>query len=84
MKSPPGGSFPHSHFVTFPLVYHKTSSKKGGERDRLRLLRGCSPQGISKGKPLRYAFADFSRKRKVSASVGGMSPQKIRFAETYL
>ena len=55
-----------------------------GERDRLRLLRGHSPQGISKGKPLRYAFADFSRKRKVSASVGGMSPQKRRFAETYL
>ena len=25
--------------------------------------------------PLGYAFADFSRKRKVSASVGGMSPQ---------
>ena len=41
-------------------------------------------EGISKGKPLRYAFADFSRKRKVSASVGGMSPQKRRFAETYL
>ena len=41
----------------------------------IRPLRGAAP-GISKGCPLRYAFADFSRKRKVSARVGGMSPQK--------
>jgi len=34
------------------------------------------PEEISKRTlPLGYAFADFSRKRKVSASVGGMSPQ---------
>ena len=35
------------------------------------------PEEISKRiSPLGYAFADFSRKRKVSAGVGGMSPQK--------
>ncbi|WP_419171464.1 hypothetical protein, partial [Negativibacillus massiliensis] len=44
----------------------------------------CSIEEISKRKyPLGYAFADFSRKRKVSASVGGMSPhqQSIPFDE---
>ncbi|WP_076917864.1 hypothetical protein [Negativibacillus massiliensis] len=38
------------------------------------------PEEISKRTlPLGYAFADFSRKRKVSASVGGMSPQNQKF-----
>ena len=32
--------------------------------------------------PLGYAFADFSRKRKVSASVGGMSPRNQKIDET--
>ena len=49
----------------------------GGSVTALRLLRGRSPQGISKGKPLRYAFGYFSRKRKVSAGVGCVSPQKL-------
>ena len=41
------------------------------------------PEEISKRTPpLGYAFADFSRKRKVSASVGGMSPQNEKVAET--
>ena len=34
--------------------------------------------------PLGYAFADFSRKRKVSASVGGTSPQNRKFDVTLL
>ena len=38
------------------------------------------PEEISKRTPpLGYAFADFSRKRKVSASVGGTSPQSRKF-----
>ena len=44
----------------------------------------CSIEEISKRiLPLGYAFADFSRKRKVSASVGGTSPhqQSIPFDE---
>ena len=48
----------------------------------IRPLRGAAP-GISKGCPLRYAFADFSRKRKVSASVGGTSPRNQKFDESY-
>ena len=32
--------------------------------------------------PLGYAFADFSRKRKVSASVGGTSPRNEKIDET--
>ena len=45
----------------------------------------CSIEEISKRiLPLGYAFADFSRKRKVSASVGGTSPhqQSISFDES--
>ena len=54
----------------------------GGSVTALRLLRGRSPQGISKGKPLRYAFGYFSRKRKVSAGVGCASPQgNFRFVQ---
>ena len=72
----------------FPLRFPRWSTKLPwwirGSVTALRLLRGRSPQGISKGKPLRYAFADFSRKRKVSASVGGKSPhqQNISFDES--
>ena len=41
------------------------------------------PEEISKRiSPLGYAFADFSRKRKVSASVGGTSPQNEKADET--
>ena len=43
------------------------------------------PEEISKRTPpLGYAFADFSRKRKVSASVGGTSPQNRKFDVTLL
>ena len=43
------------------------------------------PEEISKRiPPLGYAFADFSRKRKVSASVGGMSPQNEKVDEFFL
>ena len=42
-------------------------SAKRGARDRLRLLRGHRPQGISKGKPLRHAFRIFPRERKDTA-----------------
>ena len=74
LKSPQGEVSPQS-LRDVPPRLSQNFQQERGERDRLRLLRGHSPQGISKGKPLRYAFADFSRKRKVSASVGGMSPQ---------
>ena len=74
MKSPQGEVSPQS-LRDVPPRLSQNFQQERGERDRLRLLRGHSPQGISKGKPLRYAFADFSRKRKVSASVGGMSTQ---------
>ena len=41
------------------------------------------PEEISKRTPpLGYAFADFSRKRKVSASVGGTSPRNENIDET--
>ena len=41
------------------------------------------PEEISKRTPpLGYAFADFSRKRKVSASVGGTSPRNEKIDET--
>jgi len=57
-----------------PMIYLTFVIDKG-ERDRLRLLRGQSPQGMSKGNPLRYAFGSFSRKRKGTAGVGCVTPQ---------
>ena len=47
--------------------FHETSVDKKGARDRLRLLRGHCPQGISKGVPLRHAFCIFPRERKDTA-----------------
>ena len=60
---------------SIPPAIHRTFVIDVGERDRLRLLRGQSPQGISKGNPLRYAFGSFSRKRKGTAGVGCVTPQ---------
>ncbi len=47
----------------------------------MRLLRGHSPQGISKGNPLRHAFRIFPRERKDTA-VWSAQLHEGRFAET--
>ena len=64
LKSPPGGSFPHSHFVTFPLVYHKTSSKKGGSVTACGYCGGAAPRGYLRGSPLDTLLLTFLVKEK--------------------
>ena len=58
-----------------PLDSPMNTLHKRGSVTACGYCGGNFPQGICKGKPLTHAFADFSRERKVSASVGGMSPQ---------
>ena len=71
----------------FPEIQKPVISGKFGvsEGERHEVTVGdTSPEEISKRTPpLGYAFADFSRKRKVSARVGGMSPQNRKFDESY-
>ena len=76
LKSPPGGSFPHSHFVTFPLVYHKTSSKKGGKRDR---VGGTNPQkraicyvGLCTPHPHILSFYEERMQRRIKEEVSSL------------
>ena len=66
-----------------PYAYHESLVYQRGSVTKW-LWGILPPEKISKRTPpLGYAFADFSRKRKVSASVGGMSPhqQSISFDE---
>ena len=58
-----------------PLDSPMNTLHKRGSVTACGYCGGNFPQGICKGKPLTHAFTDFSRERKVSASVGGMSPQ---------
>ena len=58
-----------------PLDSPMNTLHKRGSVTACGYCGGNFPQGICKGKPLTHAFADFSRERKISASVGGMSPQ---------
>ena len=64
LKSPPGGSFPHSHLVTLPLVYHETSSKKGGSVTACGYCGGIASRGYLRGSPLDTLLLTFLVKEK--------------------
>ena len=73
--------FPHSHFVTLPLVYYKTSSKKGGSMTACGYCGGIAPRGYLRGSPLDTPFVSFLVKGKIPRC-GARSSTKGRFAET--
>ena len=52
--------------VPFRALWGKSTPRSGD----------VPPSGFCKGLPLAYAFADFSRIRKVSAGVGRIAPQR--------
>ena len=60
-----GGSLPHSGLkTTLPLVYHKTSSKKGGSVTACGYCGGTAPRGYLRGSPLDTLLLTFLVKEK--------------------
>ena len=50
--------------MTFPLVYHKTSSKKGGSVTACGYCGGAAPRGYLRGSPLDTLLLTFLVKEK--------------------